>query len=251
MKASGGYALFDLDHTLLPYDTQLLFCAFVLRREWWRRGYLVLFLPCVPLALLGVIGLRTMKRLFSSYLWRMPEATLRRHVREFAELVVRDCAYEMVVEEVRRHRDGGRTTILNSASPGFYVEEIARRLEFDYFVATDLIVRDPMPLIPEIAWANNKNDAKIAAMRKLGLLPDSFDESEGHPLPDSWGYSDSSADLPLLSICENGVMIHPGKRFSAIGATRGWSVLLPERPYRGRWGARLASVRQALGLWPI
>jgi hypothetical protein len=36
-----GYALFDLDHTLLPFDTQALFCNFVIRREPWRIIYLL------------------------------------------------------------------------------------------------------------------------------------------------------------------------------------------------------------------
>ena len=45
-----GVAVFDLDGTLLAWDTQLLFCQFVLRREGWRRCYLLLFLPLLPLA---------------------------------------------------------------------------------------------------------------------------------------------------------------------------------------------------------
>ena len=43
------FALFDLDQTLLPYDTQALFCNFVLRRHGWRRGYLGLFTAAAPL----------------------------------------------------------------------------------------------------------------------------------------------------------------------------------------------------------
>lgn len=44
------FAFFDLDHTLLPFDTQALFCNFILQREGWRRVWLLWFLPCVPLA---------------------------------------------------------------------------------------------------------------------------------------------------------------------------------------------------------
>ena len=66
---SDGYALFDLDHTLLPYDTQALFCNFVLKKEGWRRVYLLWYLPLLPLAGLKILSLRFTKRLFFSYLF--------------------------------------------------------------------------------------------------------------------------------------------------------------------------------------
>ena len=44
-----SFAFFDLDLTIVPFDTQLLFCNHVLRAEWWRRYYLVFFAPCLPL----------------------------------------------------------------------------------------------------------------------------------------------------------------------------------------------------------
>ena len=48
------YAFFDLDHTLLPFDTQALFCNFVLRRHPWR---IVLHLWFIPFALGKAVGL--------------------------------------------------------------------------------------------------------------------------------------------------------------------------------------------------
>jgi hypothetical protein len=45
MPESRSYAFFDLDHTLLPFDTQALFCNFVLHRRPWRVFLHLLFLP--------------------------------------------------------------------------------------------------------------------------------------------------------------------------------------------------------------
>lgn len=244
-----GYALFDLDHTLLPFDTQGLFCNFILRREPWRRVYLLWFLPCVPLVALKIVSLGFMKRVFCSYLAGMPEERLRGYAREFAETVVARFVYPEVMAELQRHKAEGRVTILNSASPALYVEEVARVLGFDHWVATRLIVTDPMPWLPTIAGPNNKREAKIPPM--LPFLPKGFTAAPGQTLPDSTGYSDSSADVPLLSICERGVMIHPGRKFSAIGALRGWTALRPPRPYAGKWTGRLVSLHQAFGLYSL
>ena len=214
-KTEEGFALFDLDHTILPFDTQGLFCNFVIRREPWRIIYLLWFLPCVPLAAVKLVSLRWMKRLFCSYLWKMPQERLREHAREFAETVVTRVVYPEVIAELQRHQKAGRKTILNSASPGIYVEDIARVLGFDHWVATRLVWYEEMPFFPEIDGPNNKHEAKIPAMSRF--LPEGFDHARGDKLPNSWGYSDSSADVPLLSICEHAMMIHPSQKFAAIG----------------------------------
>jgi len=239
-----GYAFFDLDHTLLPHDTQALFCNFVLRREGWRRVYLLWFVPCLPLAALRLLGLRTMKRVFSSYLVGMRRDRLEALAGEFVASDFETELYPEVVAELERHREEGRLLVLNSASPGFYLEAIASRLGFDHWIGTAMEVPERMPWLPRIDGPNNKHGAKIVAMRERGIIP----EGEG-PLPDSWSYSDSSADLPLLKLAERGVMIHPGKRLAEEGTRAGWSELKPRRPYRGRWGGRLATLRQIVGLY--
>lgn len=243
---SRSFAFFDLDHTLLPHDTQALFCNHVLKREGWRRIWLLWFLPCLPLAALRLLSLRTMKRLFLGYLWGMPRETLEAHVADFLEGDFAAALYPEVVTEVERHRAEGRILVLNSASPEFYLRGIAKKLGFDEVFGTRLVVSDRMPFLPRIEGPNNKHGEKIAAMRERGLLPD-----EPPVLPDSWSYSDSSADLPLLNLAENAVMIHPGPKLSAIGQSRGWRTMTPLRPYAGKWGGRLAMALQVLGLYRV
>ena len=70
-------------------------------------------------------------------------------------------------------------------------------------------------------------------------------------LADSWAYSDSSADLPLLELVENAVMIHPGAKLAAVGAEHGWRTMTPARPYAGKWSGRLAACAQACGLYRV
>ncbi|NNE94231.1 MAG: HAD-IB family hydrolase [Verrucomicrobiales bacterium] len=249
-----GYALFDLDHTLLPHDTQVLFCNFVLRKKGngWRRIYLLWFLPLFPLALVKVVSLRFMKRVFSGYLAGLSGEKVRAYAREFAESVVPHVAYEETVAELRRHQAEGRITILNSASPEFYVEEIARHWGFDHYLGTNLIIEQKMPLFPKIMGPNNKHGAKITAMQERGMLPDEFDASDPDArLPDSVAYSDSSADVPLLSIAERGYMIHPSANFAETGTERQWETMTPPRPYASKLGDRWTQLRQALGLYKI
>lgn len=243
-------AFFDLDHTLLPFDTQVLFAQFVMEKEAWRRIYLLWFIPCLIPAALGWINLRMMKRIFFSFLLGMPGARLKELAAEFAGEVVPNACYPELIERVEELREEGYFLVLNSASPEVYVTEIARVLGFDAAVGTRLVVEETMPLVPRINGDNNKHRAKIDAMKERRLIPADYNLDQHGPIPESWAFSDSSADLPLLRIAEWGVTIHPGKKLATEAARRGWSCLVPSQPYHGKAEGKMATVLLALGLAP-
>jgi HAD superfamily hydrolase (TIGR01490 family) len=248
-----GYAFFDLDHTLLPFDTQLLFCNHVLQRERWRMLYLLVFVPVLPLVLCRLMSLREAKRFFMSYLWRMRRARLEEHVRRFVKSDVLQVVYPEQRKTIERHRAEGRLLVLNSASPDLYAGRIAEALGMDASFATRTILRDPMPLLVAIDGPNNKHAAKIPRMAEL--LPTGFqfrDDGEyEETIPGSYAYSDSHADLPLLLIAEHAVMVHPTATLAEAGKARGWKTICPPRPYEGKWSSRLANALQALGLYNV
>lgn len=254
-----GYAFFDLDYTLIPQDTLLLFCNYVLKKERMRMLYLAFFLPFTIPALFRWIRSRRLKRIFLSFLWKMPAEKVDRYARDFVRQSVLPQMYPEMIEEIERNRKEGKTLVLNTASPEFYVKHIAEALKFDYHFATRVILRSPMPLIPRIDGNNNKHIAKIEAM--LPILPEdvartyehlSLDGKTTYPkVSASRAYSDSPADLPMLRMSEECYMIHPeSNTFIQEGNERGWFTLTPARPYKGN-GKILASLRQVIGLYPL
>ena len=233
-------ALFDLDGTLLAHDTQLLFCQFVLRRHGLRRFFLPVAAAFAPAGLLGVLDARELKRVFLSYLWLMPGDRVAALAREFAQSVVPPLLFPELRAEIDRHRREGRVLVLNSASPEFYVREIGRVLGFDHSFGTRVEVAERQPFIAEIEGENNKHEAKLPRMEAAGLLP--CDPAE------SWAYSDSTADLPMLRVVRHAVCINPGERLSALAGEAGWTVLRPARPWKSRAGQAGVVLRQLLGI---
>lgn len=237
------FALFDLDQTILPYDTQGLFCNFVLRREGWRRLYLPVFAAALPLKAVRIIGTGGLKRAFLSYLWRMPRARLSELAREFAEVVVPPLCYPEILAEVEKHRAAGRTLVLNTASPEFYAAEVARVLGFEHCFGTRIVFQgDRVPLIPGMEGKNNKQHEKLVRMRHL------FGDVS-FPLGGAWAYSDSKADLPMLRWVENPVVVNPDPFLAKIAAEEEWTVLRPPRPQKSRGEFGLDCLKQALGIW--
>lgn len=241
--ARGGQrvAFFDLDGTLLAEDTQLLFCNYVLKRHPLRRLFLPFFLPFVPAAVTKLLETREMKRIFLSYLWLSPRQRVLEYAREFAREDVLPRLYPEVRAEVERHKGEGRALVLNSASPLFYVREIGAALGFDHVFGTRVMLHEFQPLVADIDGLNNKHEAKLPAMRAAGLLPCLREES--------WAYSDSAADLPMLGLADNVVLVNPRPRLTRIGEEKGWRILRPPRPWRTRRGQVDAIVRQVLGIY--
>ncbi|CAN5808149.1 HAD family hydrolase [soil metagenome] len=241
-----SFAFFDLDHTLLPFDTQAMFCNYVLQQERSRSFFLLGFLPIAILRACKLVPTVTAKRAFMGYLTGMDRETLRSRARNFAEKVVKPQIYPELLAIIEAHRSAGRILVLNTASPDFYPHEIARILGFDHCIATKVEPHDPMPFMPVVIGSNNKREAKIAAMRRE--LPEVAAATE-QQLRDSWSYSDSAADLPLLEFAGNAMLIHPNTALAAIGVDRGWKILKPERPYQTKLGDILCSLQQALGIY--
>jgi phosphatidylglycerophosphatase C len=235
-KSARGIALFDLDGTLIPWDTQMLFCDHVLRREGWRRAYLPLFAAFLPVA--PVLGDEGMKRVFLSYLWRADRRTIAEWAREFvAEFFPARC-YPELLEKLRLHRDAGHLTVLASASPDLWVGEVGRVLGFDLALGTRLASTDPLPLFPELT--NHKGAAKVRRLSEILGPP-------AGTWPRSHGYSDSSADLPMLRCCDRNTLVNPSAALTAIGEEQGWEILRPEEPWRGRSGQVKEVLRRISG----
>ena len=238
-----GYALFDLDQTIVPWDTQLLFCNYVLKREPLRRLHIIGLLPFLPFT--KILGAGGMKRVFLNYLALMDAETLDQYAREFVDEIFPSGMYAEVLEIVREHKQAGRLTILNSASPEVWVKYLAQKMEFDHYYGTQVEINGSVRFFPDIIGGNNKGATKLGRMKPH--FPN--DWNDGEVLKNSYGYSDSHADIPMLDICEDNTMVHPTDKLLEYGAQKGWKKLTPSRPTKGKFSFAIACARQAVGLY--
>jgi HAD superfamily hydrolase (TIGR01490 family) len=242
-----SYAFFDLDGTLLPHDTQLLFANHVLRAEPWRRVLLAPFFLAAPFAALKLLRSREMKRVFLTYLAGMSPERLGEHVTTFVEKVLPPLFYPELLEAVERHKNEGRTLILNSASPQFWVKPLGDALGFDHSFGTLVEVPDSgLTPFPEIDGENNTRAAKLPRM--AALLGPGFDPAAPEPIAGAYTYTDGYVDLPLLACAEHGICVNPGSALTAEAALKGWTVLRPKKPFCCKAHERFATVAMALGL---
>ena len=197
-------ALFDMDGTLFPGDSQLRFARRVLRRHGLRRLYLLPVAVCGILRALRIFNTERMKRAFLCYAWGMKADELDAECRAFVNEELIPALYPPVLAKLRAHQAAGDTTVLCSASPDWWTQHVGRELGFTHCIGTPISPFDRVPFMPRIpAPGNNKGRNKLIRLAALGIERADV------------GYTDSAADLPMLSICERAVLVNPKEKFAA------------------------------------
>ncbi len=235
MEDRSAPILFDLDQTIIPWDTQLVFRCYVLRKEPARRLLTLIFILFLPLN--KVLGAGGMKRVFHSYLWGMSRSRLQEHVEGFLDEWLPKLPYPEILEEIAYYKQKGHPLILSSASPELWVTGIGRELGFDQSYGTLFNWTDRTPLFPELIGENHKGEEKVRRLKELGIISGLA------------GFTDSRADLPLLDLCREKTLVNPLPGMRKIGEENEWRLLEPEKPWKNRWAFGIGCARQLFGFW--
>lgn len=123
-------------------------------------------------------------------------------------------------ELVARHRTSGDLLVLTTAASRFLTDPIARELGFEHLIATEPEMRDGR-FTGRVSGTPNMREGKIArleawlAQRNETLA--SFRQS--------WFYSDSRNDIPLLSRVTHPVAVNADATLAALADEKGWTTL--------------------------
>jgi HAD superfamily hydrolase (TIGR01490 family) len=215
-------ALFDLDHTLLPVDSDYTWGRFTAglgwvdraefdrRNEKFFRDY-----RAGTLDIDAYVAFATAAFLAQGQ--AAAEAAHARYVQEIISPEIRPQA----VEQVQGHRKQGATTIVITATNEFVASPVARLFGPDLVMAVEL-----------------QRDAATGWFKGLVQGVPSFREGKVRRIEswlsaqgldwadvDSSFYSDSINDLPLLERVNNPVATNPDEPLRAIAQNRGWRIL--------------------------
>jgi len=213
--------LFDLDHTLLPIDSDHSWGVFTTRIGWTdpvdfnRRNdefyahYKAGTLDIHDYVRFAVDAVRT----------RGEAASLAAHA-DFMRDVINPALREGALALVRRHRDAGERIAIVTATNEFVTRPIAQAFGVDHLIAVEL-AREPGGWITgAIRGVPSAREGKVTRVEQWlaeqGLDWDSADITF---------YSDSINDLPLLDKVDHPVATNPDDRLRAVARERGWRIL--------------------------
>lgn len=210
--------VFDLDRTVTHHSTFIPFLWFVAQ----RRPHRLLLLPAILLTgvlyCLGLVSRGGIKFLMlTCIVGGMPRATVERHAVAFVARCMKGGLRPGARQAIAKASAEGRTLVLATASFDFYVEPLAKQLGFHQIVATKAAWSKTGRLTGRIDGENCYGAEKLRRLEQA--MPEL---KRGHRVT---AYSDSHADLPLLSWADHGVAVNPSRRLRRQAEAAGFEIL--------------------------
>jgi HAD superfamily hydrolase (TIGR01490 family) len=222
MTASRRLALFDLDHTLIPLDSDYQWAEFMarsgrigdpveaLRRnddlmERYNRGELTAGQAAE--FMLGILAAHTPDDLA---LWH----------EDYMREVIRPAIQPAAVSLVRRHLEAGDLCAIVTATNTFVTAPIARAFGIPHLIGTEAEYANGR-YTGRIAGTPSFKEGKVTRVQQwlagMGLSIADFSAS--------FFYSDSINDVPLLEQVTRPIAANPSPSLRAIAQKQGWQVL--------------------------
>jgi len=216
-------ALFDLDHTLISFDSGASWLEFLIQRGIVPVEFADRYLSHCQAYVAGKVDLFELNREYFGALRAMPITALRGLRDEWRD-AVRAAIAPDACALVQRHQDAGDLCCLVTATSGFIADAFREIFAFEHLVATELAIEsdgDGARFTGEVVGQLNYRAGKITNVASwladLGRDWSSFDSTTF--------YSDSANDLPLLEHVSHPVAVHPDARLRTVAVERGWPII--------------------------
>ncbi len=214
-------ALFDLDHTLLPIDSDHAWGQFTLDIGWTDPGHFKArndeFFAHYQA---GTLDIHDYVRFATEAIrLRGREAALAARER-FMREVIRPVILPQALELIERHRAAGEQILIVTATNEFVTRPIADVLGVQELIAVRLARGADGWITGEIDGVPSMRGGKVLRveqwLRARGLAWEDVQTTF---------YSDSMNDLPLLELATHPVATNPDGRLRHIAVERGWRIL--------------------------
>jgi HAD superfamily hydrolase (TIGR01490 family) len=209
-------AIFDLDKTMLDTDSEGLWTKFLIHerivdlafglkiREYSRQ-----YKACS-------LNVREYEEFLIQPMLKLSPAGQAELLGKFMKVTEKHIRSRMVkVKET--HENRGDLPLLITSSNNFVVKPIADRLKFDHVISTEM-EENGGRLTGFVKGEPPYQRGKIAAY-------ENWLKENGLSIGESWFYSDSANDLPLLNHVDHPVAVAPDEKLRKIAEEKGWEIL--------------------------
>lgn len=220
-------ALFDLDHTLIPFDSGMAWTGFLVERGVLPAKAEEHYLNCCRQYVSGTLDIRALHRAALQPLLNQPRAALASWQLEFQAAMARRIPPAMLAL-VRSHQRAGHLCAIVTATTGLIAAPFARLFGIEPLLATVAATVGGAPGAPftgEIEGEPCHGHHKVERVDRWLTSQPVGSQSGLAGVASSWFYSDSFSDLPLLGRVSTPVAVRPDERLRAHALRLGWRIL--------------------------
>jgi HAD superfamily hydrolase (TIGR01490 family) len=217
-------AFFDLDKTIIAKSSTLAFGRPFFQGGLINRRAVLKSTYAQFVYLLGGADEDQMDRM-RDYLKALCAGWDAAQVQQIVDEALHDLIDPLIYDEaaalIEEHHAAGRDVVIVSSSGAEIVEPIGDLLGADEVIATRMVIEDGLYTGDIAFYAYGPN--KATAMAELA-------ERRGYDLTESFAYTDSVTDLPMLEAVGHPHAVNPDKALRREAAAREWPMLEFRRP---------------------
>lgn len=222
MNLPQNLALFDLDHTLLPLDSDYQWADFLARTG--RVGD--------PIAAqrrneelmdrynAGQLSAEESAEFMLGLIANQPRETLMQWQDAFMKEIILPAILPQARQLVNQHLAQGDLCAIVTATNEFVTTPVAKAFGFEHLIATIPEFKDDQ-YTGRIYGVPSFQAGKITRvdqwLHELGLKRQQFEKV--------WFYSDSPNDLPLMEVVSHPIATNPSDRLRQIAQERNWQII--------------------------
>jgi HAD superfamily hydrolase (TIGR01490 family) len=214
--------LFDLDHTLLPIDSDHSWGEFIISQGWadpveFARQNDQFYGHYQA----GTLDIHAYVE-FTTRPWRnRSESEMQAAHAKFMHNIIIPAMHPQAIELVRQHHAQGDLVAMVTATNEFVTAPIAKAFGIEHLIAVRLERNATGHLTGRIDGIPSFREGKIVRTQQWllqqGQVLNNFEKISV--------YSDSANDLPLLEIATHAVATNPSPSLQTIALERGWRIL--------------------------
>ncbi len=215
-------ALFDLDHTLIPLDSDYAWGQFTVTLGWrdadsHTRANDAFYEQYKQ----GVLDIHAYVRFATEALREKGQVAANAAHRRFMEEIIRPAMKPQAFDLVKAHQAAGDQVVIVTATNEFVTRPIAQAFGVEELIAIELERDASGEPTGDIKGTPSFREGKIARVEQWLSERGQTWASVSH----SVFYSDSINDLPLLERVNEPVATNPDDKLQGIAQQRGWRIL--------------------------
>lgn len=222
MNRTNVLALFDLDHTLLKGDSDVEWSRYLVDKGLSnsdaiekREKYFIDYQN-------GTLDVDEFLRFQLAALARFSRSELEIMHQEFMKNYIIPCINSEVVRLLRIHQQANHRTLLISATNEFVIQPIASYLGLDHALGVKLEVDDIGRYTGNYWGTVTYQEGKVKRLMEwLEQRGERYQDYE-----DSYFYSDSFNDIPLLKKVAHPVAVNPDSKLKDYATAAGWRIIV-------------------------
>lgn len=199
-------AIFDVDYTITRKETLMQLFKYVIIKDIRNAKFLPRALYSGFMYSIKIYDEKRVKESFLKFIDGIDEKELTLLIKNFYKDVLEKILYKDAIEMMKSLKQQGYKIYLISASPEFYLREFYAIKEVDMIIGTKFTLKDGK-FIRRMQGENCKGEEKVRRLKEV-LNRDNIDVD----YKNSYMFSDSLSDKPLLDLVGNAYLINYKKK---------------------------------------